>query len=377
MATQRDYYEILSIDRNASGDQIKRAFRKLAAKYHPDRNPGDKEAEVKFKECAEAFEVLSDPQKRQRYDQFGHEGLSGAGMHDFSGMGARDIFSMFEDLFGDLGFGGGFGSRSRSARRAQRGYDLETQVSIELEDAANGTTQQVSFTRQDLCETCSGSGAKPGTSPQTCSTCGGAGQVAMRQGFFQMVRTCPACEGSGKTIADKCPDCRGSGRRPLERELEVRIPPGISDGQIIRVGGEGEPGSQGAPRGDLHVVVRVKPHSVFHRDGDNLILRMPVGFALATLGGQVNVPTLDGEHNLTLPRSTQHGQTFTIADQGVPNLRTGRKGDLVVQVMIEIPRKLSEKQERLLREYAETEDHSVLPQSSGFWDKIRDYLSGR
>lgn len=377
MATQRDYYEILSIERNASADQIKRAFRKLAAKYHPDRNPGDKEAEVRFKECAEAFEVLSDPQKRQRYDQFGHEGLRSAGMHDFSGMGARDIFSMFEDLFGDLGFGGGFAGRSRSGRRAQRGYDLETQVSIELEDAANGTTEQVSFARQDLCETCSGSGAKPGTSPQTCSTCGGAGQVAMRQGFFQMVRTCPACQGNGKMIEQKCPDCRGSGRRSLERELQVEIPAGISDGQIIRVGGEGEPGSAGGPRGDLHVVVRVKPHSVFHRDGDNLVLRMPVGFALATLGGQVDVPTLDGQHTLTLPRSTQHGQTFTIADQGMPNLRTGRKGDLIVQVMIEIPRKLSEKQERLLREYAETEDHSVLPQSSGFWDRIRDYLSGR
>ena len=377
MATQRDYYEVLGVERDASSDVIKKAYKRCAMKYHPDRNPGDQDAEQKFKECAEAFEVLSDAEKRQRYDRFGHEGLRGAGMHDFSGMGASDIFSMFEDLFGDLGFGGAFGGRGRAAGpRARRGYDLETQVSIELDEVVAGTTVEVEFTRQDTCETCGGSGAKPGTSPTACATCGGQGRVAMRQGFFQMVQPCPHCQGTGQVIEDKCADCHGSGRRPRHRKIDVRVPAGIQDGQIIRVSGEGEPGERGGPRGDLHVVIRVRAHDLFLRNGDDLVLQMPISFSQAALGSEVDVPTLGEAQSLSIPRGTQHGQTFTVRGAGLPNLRNGRRGDLIVQVGIEIPKKMSKRQEELLREFAETEDHKVMPESRGFFDKIKSYIAG-
>jgi len=374
-AAKRDYYEILGVERTASADEIKRAYRKCAMKYHPDRNPDDAEAEIRFKECAEAMEVLSDPEKRQRYDQFGHEGVRGQGVHDFGGMSAQDIFSMFEDAFGDLGLGGIFGGRGRRGG-ARRGYDLETTLEIELDEVLTGAEETVEFTRQDLCDTCDGSGAKPGTDPITCATCGGQGKVAIRQGFFQMVRPCPDCSGAGKMIKEKCPECRGSGRRPKSRTLEVKIPPGIHDGQIIRVGGEGEPGSAGAPRGDLHVVVRVNSHKVFERHNDNLVLHMPISFTQASLGAKLDVPTLEGQTELTVKPGTQHGQIYTVAGEGLPNLRTGSRGDLIVQVMVEIPKKLTERQEELLREFAETENHEVMPHSSGFWDKIKGYLSG-
>ncbi len=375
MASKRDYYEVLGVDRNASADEIKRAYRKLAMKYHPDRNPDDPAAEASFKECAEAFEVLSEPEKRQRYDKFGHEGLRGAGMHDFSGMNAGDIFSMFEDLFGDMGFGG-FTQRHGGGPRARRGYDLETAIDLTLNEAAAGIEREIDFTRQDICETCKGTGAKPGTQPETCATCGGQGKVAMRQGFFQMVRTCQACGGAGKIIKERCPDCRGTERQPKKRTITVKVPAGIADGQVIRVGGEGEPGSDGGPRGDLHVVVRVRPHDLFMRDGDNLVLDMPISFTQASLGGQVEVPTLDQRAELAIPRGTQHGQVFRMRGEGMPSLRNGRKGDLLVRVNVEIPKKLTEKQEQLLREFAETEDKDVMPRSKGFWDKIKDVLSG-
>ena len=379
MPTQRDYYEILGVERDASATQIKRAYRKGAMRYHPDRNPGDPEAEAKFKECAEAFEVLSDAQKRQRYDRYGHEGLRGTGVHDFGGMNATDIFSMFEDLFGGGGAGGFgdiFGGAGRGgARRARRGYDLETEIEIELSDAAAGVTREVEFTRQDRCETCGGSGAKPGTEPQPCVTCAGQGKVAVRQGLFQMVRTCPECGGTGEKIIDKCPDCRASGRQPMERTLEVRVPAGIHDQQVIRVPGEGEPGERNGPRGDLHVLVRVRPHTLFVRRNDDLVLRMPISFTQAALGAALKVPSLDGEEELTLKPASQHGDTYTLDGKGVPNLRTGRRGDLVLQVLVEIPKKLTSEQKELLREFAETEDHEVLPHSRGFWDKIKTYLS--
>lgn len=380
MPAKRDYYEILSVERTATMDEIKRAYRKCAMKYHPDRNPGDAEAERQFKECAEAMEVLGDPEKRQRYDQFGHEGVRGQGMHDFGGMNAQDIFSMFEDAFGDLGLGGIFGGRSGGGSRtrggARRGYDLETSVTIDLDDVLAGTTETVDFTREDLCETCDGSGAKPGTSPETCPTCGGQGKVAMRHGFFQMVRPCPDCAGVGKIVKDKCTECRGSGRRPKSRTLEVKVPPGIHDGQIIRIAGEGEPGTAGAPRGDLHVVVRVQPHKLFERHNDDLVLHMPISFTQAALGAKLEVPTLDGQTDLVLKAGTQHGQTYTLRNQGLPNLRSPARGNLIVQVMVEIPKKLTEKQADLLREFAETENHEVMPHTTGFWDKIKGYLSG-
>lgn len=382
--TPRDYYEVLGVAKGASTDDIKRAYRKCAMKFHPDRNPGDAAAEAQFKECAEAFEVLGDSSKRQRYDKYGHEGLRGAGVHDYSGMNATDIFSMFEDLFGGgLGdiFGGAGGGRSRGGRRGgpQRGYDLETTIEIDLADAAAGKMQEVEFTRQDSCETCEGSGAKAGTKPEACVQCGGQGKVAMRQGIFQMVRDCPHCNGAGQSIADKCPDCRGTGRQPKDRTLEVKVPAGIHDGQVIRVNGEGEPGQGGGSRGDLHVVVRVKSHKLFERHSDDLVLRMPISFTQAALGAKVEVPTIEGDGDtaeLTINPATQHGQTYTIAGQGMPNLRTGRRGDLVVQSLIEIPKKLTDKQRELLEEFAETEDHDVLPHSQGFWDKIKSYVAG-
>ncbi len=377
MTTQRDYYEILGVEKAAPADEIKRAYRRCAMKHHPDRNPGDVEAEKKFKECAEAFEVLGDAEKRQRYDRYGHEGLRGTGMHDFTHMEAGDIASMFEELFGDLGFGGMFGGRGGRARGgARRGYDLETAVEIDLRDVMNGTTRQVAFTRQDLCETCQGTGAKPGSKPAACPACGGQGRIAMRQGFFQMVRTCPHCHGEGKIIKDHCAACKGAGRQPRDRKLQVKIPAGIQDGNIIRIPGEGEPGAKGGPYGDLHVVVQVKPHQIFDRDGDDLVLTLPISFTQAALGAEIKVPSLDGEVELVIEPATQHGQVYTLRGQGLPNLRSARRGNLVVNIVVEIPRKLSPKQQQLLREFVQTEDLSVLPQSKGFWDKIKNALTG-
>ncbi|GAB4386517.1 MAG: molecular chaperone DnaJ [Phycisphaerales bacterium] len=384
MPTTRDYYEILSVDRNADGDEIKRAYRRLAMKYHPDRNPGDPDAEAKFKEAAEAYEVLSDEQKRRIYDQFGHEGLRGRGAasHDFSRMNVEDIFSMFNDIFGG-GFGG-TGARGRGGQRVARGYDLETEVSITLEDVLRGCQRDVEFTRMDICSTCGGDGAKPGTRPKTCETCGGHGKVqqAGLGGMFRMVTTCPHCRGRGSVIVDRCPDCRGKGRVPKKRTLSVKIPPGIHHGQAVRVQGEGEPPPpEVSPRGegmrgDLHVVVAVKPHELFVREDDHLMLEMPISFSQAALGAEVEVPTLEGSQKLVIPKGTQFGRMFRLEGQGLPNLRTGRRGDLVVVARIEIPKKLTSRQERLLREFAETEDHHVLPESHGFWDKIRSKLGG-
>jgi len=379
MPTTRDYYEILSVERTADGDEIKRAYRRLAMKYHPDRNPNDPEAEAKFKEAAEAYEVLSDANTRQRYDQFGHEGLRGQGAaaHDFSRMNVQDIFSMFNDIFG-----GGGGGRQRGAAR---GYDLETEVSLTLNDVLTGAEREVEFTRLDVCDTCVGTGAKPGSKPVTCATCGGQGRVqqAGLGGMFRMVTACPHCGGRGKIVKDLCEACRGKGRQPRRRKLSVKIPPGISDGQAVRVQGEGEPpppevapGGEGI-RGDLHVVVRIKDHDLFAREGDHLLLEMPIGFTQAALGAEVKVPTLDGHETLKIPRATQYGAMFRITGQGLPNLRSGRRGDLVVVTKIEIPSKLSTKQEKLLRDVAETENVDVLPESQGFLKKMKDLLGGQ
>lgn len=381
MATQRDYYEILSIERTASGEEIKRSYRKLAMKFHPDRNPGDATAEVKFKECAEAYEVLSDGDKRQRYDQFGHAGLKGQAGHDFSHMNAGDIFSMFDEIFGGAFGGGGRGRRGGAG--AQRGYDLETQTEITLEDAYKGTEVELDFTRQDVCETCGGSGGKPGTKPSPCTMCGGAGQVqqAGLGGMFRMVTACPNCKGAGKIYLEKCGSCKGTGRQAKKRKLSVKVPAGIHDGQAIRVAGEGEPGIAGpggggaGPRGDLHVVIRITPHDLFSREDDHLILKMPVSFTQAALGATVKVATFDGQQDIVIKPGTQHGELFQLRGQGMPNLRTGRRGDLIVAVLLEVPRKLSVKQKDLLRQYAELEDEDVLPEGQSFWGKIKNYLA--
>ncbi len=377
MPTQRDYYEVLGIERQAGEDDIKRAYRKLAMKHHPDRNPGDAEAEVKFKEAAEAYEVLSNADKRKRYDQFGHAGLKGQAGHDFNHMDAGDIFSMFEEIFG--GGGGPFGgSRRRRGRQGpQRGYDLQTQTEITLEEVASGVEREIEFTRQDLCESCKGSGAAPGAQPITCVSCGGAGQVAQSGlgGMFRMVTTCPNCGGSGKVVKEKCTTCGGDGRQPKRRVLNVKIPKGIHDGQAVRVPGEGEPGHLGGPHGDLHVVVRVQEHELFTREDDHLILKLPISFTQAALGATLEVPIIDGTHEITIKPGSQHGDLIRAPGKGLPNLRNGRSGDMAIILMIEVPTKLTDKQEELLREYAETEDREVMPHTSGFWDKIKSYIS--
>ncbi len=385
MPATRDYYEILGVGKSADADEIKRAYRRLAMKHHPDKNPDDKEAEAKFKEAAEAYEVLSDDTKRKIYDQYGHDGLRGQGAatHDFNRMNVDDIFSMFNDIFG--GGGGGFGGQARGGRRASaRGYDLETQVSLTLEEVLSGATKDVEFTRMDVCETCTGSGAKPGTTPETCSQCGGQGKVqqAGLGGMFRMVVACPACRGRGTVIKEKCGTCHGRGRVGKKRSLSVKIPAGVHHGQAVRVQGEGEPpAAEHSPdgtgvRGDLHVVVRVEDHELFERDGDHLLMEMPISFTQASLGAELEVPTLEGSESLTIKKGTQYGELLRIEGAGLPNLRTGRRGDLVVIVKIETPKKLTSKQEELLRAFAETEDKHVNPESHGFFKKITDLLGG-
>ncbi len=381
MPTARDYYEVLGIAKTSDGEEIKRAYRRLAMKYHPDRNPGDADAEKSFKECAEAYEVLSDDQKRKIYDQYGHDGLKrggGPATHDFSRMDASDIFSMFNDIFG------GGGNQRGNRRGPARGFDLETEVVITLTDVLKGCERDVAFTRMDVCDTCTGSGAKPGSKPIQCPTCGGQGRVQQSGlgGMFRMVVACPSCSGRGQVVREFCDSCRGKGRVSRKRNLTVKIPPGIQEGQAVRVQGEGEPpppeaspGGAGQ-RGDLHVVVRVEEHDMFQRQDDHLLLEMPLSFTQAALGAELQVPTLDGPAKLTIPRGTQYGSTFRIASKGLPNLRSGRRGDLVVGVKVEIPHKMSGKQEKLLREFAATEDKAVLPESTGFWKKVSDLLGG-
>jgi molecular chaperone DnaJ len=383
MPATRDYYEILGVEKSADAEEIKRAYRRLAMKYHPDRNPGDVEAEAKFKEAAEAYEVLSDDAKRKRYDQFGHEGLRGGGAaaHDFSRMNVEDIFSMFGDIFGGGGgFGGGGFGNARSGQRVARGYDLETEVTLTLDDVLTGCEREVKFTRLDVCETCTGSGSKPGSTPETCATCNGQGKVqqAGLGGMFRMVTACPHCRGRGTIIKDKCETCRGSGRTKKDRTINVKIPAGIHDGQAVRVQGEGEPpppeaspSGQGL-RGNLHVLVRIKKHEWFERDGDHLLMEMPISFSQAALGAEVEIPTLTGREPLKIPAGTQHGRLFRVPGFGLPDLRSGRRGDLVAVTKIEIPKKLTAKQEKLLRDFAETEDHTVMPESHSFWKRIRD-----
>jgi molecular chaperone DnaJ len=367
---KRDYYEVLSVTRDASAEQIKKAYRRAAHKHHPDRNASDPSAEVKFKEAAEAYEVLSDPVKRQRYDQFGHAGVAGAGVHDFSHMRVDDIFSMFDDIFG--GFGGG--------RRRAAGIDLQTEVTISLAEVASGVERPVRFTRRDLCGECGGNGAQPGSRRQTCPTCGGYGQVEQTGGlaglFGRVITTCPACRGAGSKVLTPCRSCRGSGRVAVERELSIKIPAGIHEGQAVRIRGEGEPGDEASARGDLHCYVHVSAHPFFERHNNDLLCRMPLSFTQAALGAKVEVPTLEGRAELTIPAGTQHGQMFRLAGKGLPDLRHNRRGDEVVQVLVEIPKRLNKEQEALLRQFATTEDKSVLPESKGFFDRVMEYLSG-
>ncbi len=373
---KRDYYEVLGVPKKASPDDIKRAYRRLAIKYHPDKNPGDKDAEAKFKECAEAYEVLSDTDKRQRYERFGHEGLRGAGMHDFSRMNVDDIFSMFglDDLFG--GFFGRQGRRTSRRAGPSRGYDLETTVELSLEEIAKGTEKTIEFTRQDLCSDCAGGGSAGGKAPARCPVCNGSGQVARAGlgGFFQMVSTCSNCRGTGAVVTDPCKKCRGTGRIPKKRTVSIKVPAGVHAGQGIRVAREGEPGQRGGSRGDLYCYVRVKPHPFLERSGNDLVTAVPVSFTQATLGATVKVPSLNGPRDLKIPPGTQPGDVFRIKGQGLPDLRYKRSGDELVQVIVEIPRKLNGRQKELLKEFAESENKSILPQTSGFFEKLKKYF---
>lgn len=372
VAAKRDYYEVLGVSREAAPEEIKRAFRQAALKYHPDRNK-EAGAEAKFKEASEAYEVLSDAEKRQRYDRHGHAGLNGAGMHDFSRMRVDDIFSVFSDIFGDA-FGGGRG------RGASRGVDIETVVEIGLREVASGVEKTLKFERMDYCDRCAGQGNEPGTRRSACSTCGGYGQVERQvsMGFFvsRTVTACPNCEGRGSLISKPCRDCRGRGRAPKERIVTVKIPAGIHDGQAVRIRGEGEPGEDGSSRGDLHCVVRVTPHPLLQRHQNNLLCTVPISISQAALGTQVEVPTLTGTVPLRIEPGTQPGTVYTLHGKGLPDLRGGRAGDELVRVEVEIPKKLNKKQEELLRQFAALEDTSVLPQSRGFFDKVKEYIAG-
>jgi molecular chaperone DnaJ len=365
--TKRDYYEVLEIERTAGHDEIKRAYRKLALKYHPDRNTGDKEAEDRFKEAAEAYEVLSDPEKRQLYDRFGHEGLQQTGFSGFQDF--DDIFSSFGDIFGEFF---GFGSRRGRGQRVRRGADLRYDLQVDFMDAVTGREMEIEVTRHDLCETCEGSGSREGSVPAACNTCGGRGQVTRSQGFFSISTTCPACQGSGKVITDPCPDCNGKGRILKPRKLSLKIPPGIDTGASLRLRGEGEPAGPGGIPGDLYVTIRVAEHDVFMRDGDDVIVLVPIAFSQAVLGATVEIPTLDGPDSLTIPRGTPSRHEFRLPDKGIPHLRGRGKGDLVVVTYIEVPRKVSKDQEKLLREFAELEGVKVTPKKKGIFSRVKD-----
>jgi molecular chaperone DnaJ len=375
---KRDYYEVLGVGKNASVDDIKRAYRRMAIKYHPDKNPNDKEAETKFKECAEAYEVLSDHEKRQLYDRAGHDGLRGMGMRDYSHMRWQDIGSIFEDIFS--GFGGfgdlfGVGTSARTRRTGPaRGYDLETAVDLTLNNIAKGIEKTIEFTRQDTCPECTGSGCAPGTTPGQCPTCNGTGQIARGGGFFQMVSTCPQCKGTGQVITNLCKKCRGSGRVPKKRVVNIKIPRGVHEGQGIRVANEGEPGRKGGSRGDLYCYVRVKPHEFLQRDGNNLIAVVPISFTQAALGATIDVPSLNGTRALKIPPGTQYASIFRIRGQGLPDVRTGRTGDQLVQVTVETPTKLNAKQKELLSEFAKTGNKTVSPKSKNFFEKLKKYF---
>jgi molecular chaperone DnaJ len=374
-SVKRDYYEVLGVAKTADGEEIKRSYRRLAMKYHPDRADGDKgEAEQKFKECAEAYEVLSDPAKRKRYDQFGQAGVSG--QHDFSHMDIGDIFSMFNDIFAGAGGGGGRGGRG-GAGGVARGYDLETQVELTLAEIATGAEKTIEFDRQDRCDTCKGTGAKAG-GDVVCVQCGGQGRVA-QQGFggmFRMVTTCPNCRGRGKVIKDPCNTCHGTGRQLKKRVVTVKIPAGVHEGQAVRISGEGEAGEAGGPAGDLHCYIAVKPHPIFSRHNNDLVCQIPVSFTQAALGAKLDVPTLKGTEQLDLPSGTQHGEVFKLKGKGLPDLRSTRNGDELVQILIEVPKKLTERQRQLLREFATTEDGSAMPQRRGFMDKLKEMFKG-
>lgn len=364
MPTQRDYYEILNVERTASDSEIAVAYRRLAVKYHPDKNPGDEAAIERFKEAAEAFEVLSDADKRSRYDRFGHAGLNGGRAHHFTDV--EDIFSAFGDIFGDL-----FGARRN---RPQKGRDVRCDVTLTLKEAAAGCTKSVEFERHEPCDKCEGSGAAPGSRREVCGYCRGQGRVIQSAGIVRIQTTCPACRGEGSTIKHPCPDCRGSGQRLKHVVTEVQIPAGVDDEMRVRIAGQGEPSATGGPAGDCYCFISVLPHPLFERDGQNLVCRVPITYSQAALGTNLEVPTLEGRGELEIPAGTQSGAVFRMGGKGMPDPRRRGLGDLLVQVVIEVPKKLSKEESALLRELAELEHKHVAPERKSFFQKVKEYF---
>lgn len=374
--SNQDFYETLGVARSASDDEIKKAYRKLAMKYHPDRNQGDAEAENKFKEVQKAYDILSDKEKRAAYDQYGHAGVDPNGMGGgfgggFGGFGGGAQGFDFGDIFSQM-FGGAAGG---GRQQNYQGADLQYSVEITLEEAAKGIKKRITVPTYEECNVCHGSGAKPGTSASTCSTCHGSGTIHVRQAIFQMQQTCPTCHGTGKEIKEPCVKCRGEGRVKTSKTVEVNIPAGIDDGQRIRLSGEGEPGQRGAPAGDLYVVVHVKAHKTFERNGLDLHCELPISFAVAALGGEVEVPTLDGKVKLSIPKETQTGRRMRVKGKGIKSLRSSAVGDLYCHVVVETPVNLTERQKELLEEFEKIStglDRAQTPRSKSFFDKLRD-----
>lgn len=374
---KRDYYEVLGVAHNASDGEIKKSYRRLAMKYHPDRNPNDRQAEGRFKECKEAYEILSDPRKRAAYDQFGHAGVdasmgggAGAGFGGFGGGGIRDVF---DEVFGDI-----FGARA-GARSAYRGVDLRYDLELDLEQAVAGTTAQIRFPTREQCPECNGSGARPGSAPVTCSTCHGRGQVRLQQGFFSIQQTCPNCRGTGRMITDPCLQCHGEGSVTKEKTLSVKVPPGVDNGDRIRLAGEGEAGEKGGAPGDLYVEIRVREHPIFTREGNHLYCDVPISFVTAALGGELEIPTLTDRVNLRVPTETQTGKLFRLRGKGVRSVRTGEMGDLICRVVVETPVHLNRKQKELLREFEHSmseSGHRHSPKSSSWLDGVKRFFEG-
>ena len=370
MAQKRDYYEVLGVARQATQKEIADSYRKLALQHHPDRNPNNQEAVVKFKEAAEAFEVLSDDDKRSRYDRYGHASVAG-NVHQFND--ANDIFEAFSEILGGGVFGDLFGGGRRS-NRPHKGDDVACELKVDLFEAARGVVKTVEFYRHELCTECKGTGAKPGTRPETCRYCGGRGQVVQSSGIFRVQTTCPACQGTGKLVKDPCTKCRGGGYTKKKIFREVKIPPGIDHGMRIRLPGEGEPSPSGGPAGDCYCVVNLVGHSLFEREGHDLICRIPVSYAQAALGATIEVPTLEGPEEMAIPAGTQPGDVFKLRRRGMPDPRGGAKGDLLVVVNLEVPKSLSPRQEQLLRELAGEEKSNVSPHRKSFLEKLKDYF---
>ncbi len=375
MATKACYYETLEVTKTASGEELKKSFRKLAMKFHPDKNPGDQSAELKFKQISEAYEVLRDEQKRAAYDRFGHAafeqgGGGGSGAGDFGfGSGFADIF---DEMFGDM-----MGRGRRGGRSTGRGQDLRYNMEITLEEAFGGKKAKITVPSSITCDACKGSGGKNGAAPAGCPTCRGAGKVRSQQGFFTVERTCPMCQGAGQVISDPCQKCNGAGRQRKEKQLEVTIPPGVEEGTRIRLAGEGEAGVHGAPAGDLYIFLAIAPHRMFQRDGANLGMRMPIPMTTAALGGEVEVPSIDGTKvKVSIPKGCQHGHRFRLKGKGMSVLRSAARGDIFLEAAVEVPVSLTDKQKKLLEEFAkESDERTYSPESTSFFDKVKEFIA--